>query len=114
MTNTNIDLPALDQAVAELGEAVKTFTATQTDANLKYQVYTAARKVMTVTQNPDDQWLWHSVNMSELAAIATFMRWKAFDKIPADGSISYKELAETCDASEGLTSETSGTAMCVG
>jgi hypothetical protein len=106
MTAAKVDIPDLNKAVAELGEAVKTLTASDSDSNLKSAVYTAARKVMTLTQNPDDQWLWHSVNMSELAAIYTFMRWKAFDKIPLEGSISYKDLAKKCDATEGLTSKT--------
>jgi hypothetical protein len=78
MTATKGDIPSLDQAVAELNEAVKTLTTSQGDAHLKSVVHTAARKITTLTHNPDDQWLWHSVNMSELAAIYTFMRWKAF------------------------------------
>jgi hypothetical protein len=102
---TQSSISDLEAATAELNTAVKTLSANPTDSNLKSSVHAIAKQILALTQNPEEQWLWQSVQMSEMAAIRTFMRWEAFDKIPAEGSISYKELAEKCNATEGLISE---------
>jgi Mn-dependent DtxR family transcriptional regulator len=43
--------------------------------------------------------------MAEMGAIRTLMKWKAFDVIPAEGTITYKELAEKLDAEVSLVSK---------
>jgi hypothetical protein len=40
--------------------------------------------------------------MAEMGAIRCFMDWGAFDLIPQDGSIAYKDLAEKLEAEESL------------
>jgi hypothetical protein len=102
----SVSVSDLDQAVADLGEAVTAFKAKTTEPLLQSHVFEKARQIVNMTQIPGDQWLWQSVNMTEYAAIRTYMKWEAFDKIPAEGSISYKQLAEKCDATEALTSKT--------
>jgi hypothetical protein len=42
--------------------------------------------------------------MAEMGAIRIFMKLKAFDKIPLDGSISYQDLATSLGAEEALIS----------
>jgi hypothetical protein len=42
--------------------------------------------------------------MAEMGAIRMFMKMKAFDKIPLEGSISYKDLASSLDAEEAMIS----------
>lgn len=41
--------------------------------------------------------------MADMASWNVFMDWKAFDKIPLEGSISLKDLAESVGAEESLT-----------
>lgn len=45
--------------------------------------------------------------MGEMAAIRMFMKLRAFDQIPLEGSISYKELADSLGAEENLISNDS-------
>jgi hypothetical protein len=40
--------------------------------------------------------------MGEMGATYMFMEWKLFDKIPANSSISYKELATSVGAEEAV------------
>jgi hypothetical protein len=49
--------------------------------------------------------------MGEMAAIRMFMKLRAFDQIPFEGSISYKELADSLGAEENLISTDSGPYM---
>lgn len=42
--------------------------------------------------------------MAEMGAIRMFMRMRAFDKIPLEGTISYKDLAASLGAEEALIS----------
>lgn len=42
--------------------------------------------------------------MADLGSWNIFMEWKVFDKIPLEGSISLKELAESVGAEESLIS----------
>lgn len=42
--------------------------------------------------------------MAEMGAIRMFMKMRAFDKIPLDGTISYKDLAASLGAEEALIS----------
>ena len=42
--------------------------------------------------------------MAEMAAIRMFMKLRAFDKLPLEGSISYKDLAASLEAEEPLIS----------
>lgn len=50
--------------------------------------------MVTLTQKPEEAWIDQCIIMSEYAAIRLFMKWKAFENIPFDGNISYKELAK--------------------
>jgi len=42
--------------------------------------------------------------MGEMGAIRMFMKMRAFDKIPLEGSVSYKDLADSLGAEENLIS----------
>ena len=42
--------------------------------------------------------------MAEMGALRMLMKLRAFDKIPLEGSISYKDLAESLGAEESLIS----------
>lgn len=42
--------------------------------------------------------------MAEMGAIRMFMKLRAFDKIPLEGTISYRDLAASLEAEEPLIS----------
>ncbi|KAE9987857.1 hypothetical protein EG328_001283 [Venturia inaequalis] len=88
----------LERLLIELTEAVKVSVASP-----KSNVNEIARKIVTMTQDPETTWINQCVTMSEYAAIRVFMKWKAFEEIPLDGSISYKDLAKRCRAEEAIT-----------
>ena len=96
-------LERLTAEIAEAGKALSTATADE-DWLLRYKAYYAAKQIVALTQKPDEIWFDQSVVMTEFAAIRVFMKWKAFEAIPDEGSISYKELAEKCNATEALLS----------
>ncbi|KAK3320256.1 O-methyltransferase-domain-containing protein [Cercophora scortea] len=52
--------------------------------------------------------------MADCAAWNIFMEWKAFDKIPLDGSISFSDLAQAIDAQESLIARIAGLLIAVG
>lgn len=52
------------------------------------------------------------MQMAEMGALRMLMELKVFDKIPQEGSISYKELAESVGAEESLLSKNATDASC--
>jgi hypothetical protein len=104
----------LERLAAEIAEAGKALSAAGKDQDWDYRnkAHRAAQLVVALTQNPDEVWFDQSVIMSEFPAIRLFMKWKAFENIPFEGSISYKELAEKCEVQESLLSKFFITFLC--
>jgi O-methyltransferase domain len=100
----SVQLERLAAEIAEAGKALSTASADQ-DWDLRYKAHRAAQLVVALTQKPEDVWFDQSVIMTEFPAIRLFMKWKAFENIPSEGSISYKELAEKCEVQEALLSK---------
>ncbi|KAI1142949.1 S-adenosyl-L-methionine-dependent methyltransferase [Hypoxylon sp. FL0543] len=63
-----------------------------------------ARKLIDGIIDPEEAAAEQAVVLGEWGAIRMFMKWKFFDKIPVEGSISYKELADSIGAEEALVS----------
>ncbi|KAK3361779.1 O-methyltransferase-domain-containing protein [Lasiosphaeria ovina] len=74
-----------------------------------------AKKIAFEVASPADVAKADWVTAADIAAWNIFMEWKAFDKIPADGSsISYRELAAAIDAQEDLVARIGGFLVSVG
>jgi hypothetical protein len=99
----SVQLERLAAEIAEVGKTIAT-AGPELDWELRYKAHHAALQVVALTQKPDEVWFDQSVNMTEYAAIRLFMKWKAFENIPFEGSISYKDLAKKCDCTEPLLS----------
>lgn len=93
--NGTIDSSAdtVTKLVAELGETAKGYTGIH-DSRRKNDIRAKAQEIMAATQDPDTQWEDHLVQWAELGVIKEFVHLKVFDKIPAEGEISYQEIAE--------------------
>ncbi|OTA69355.1 S-adenosyl-L-methionine-dependent methyltransferase [Hypoxylon sp. EC38] len=63
-----------------------------------------ARKLIDEIIDPEEVAAEQAVVLGEWGSIRMFMKWKFFDKIPVDGSISYQELADSIGAEEVLVS----------
>lgn len=102
----HVSLPEqLESLRTELTEAVNAFVAFPKTTKSGSSINQIAREIVALTQDPEDTWIDQCVAMSEYAAIRVFMKWKAFENIPSDRSISYKDLAKRCEAEESITSE---------
>jgi hypothetical protein len=97
-------LERLGAEIADVGKSMATAGA-DSDWELRYKAHYAAQQIVALTQKPDEVWFDQSVTMTEYPAIRLFMKWKAFENIPLEGSISYKELAKKCDVTEPLLSK---------
>jgi hypothetical protein len=107
MAATTIDTPIaaqLQRLAAEIIEASEALNNNDTDWAVRYKAKHAAQQIVALTQKPDELWFDQSICMSEFSCIRMFMEWKAFDAIPDEGSISYKELAEKVKVQEALLS----------
>ncbi|KAI3323401.1 S-adenosyl-L-methionine-dependent methyltransferase [Xylariaceae sp. AK1471] len=54
-----------------------------------------ARRIIAEITDPEEEIEQQSIVLAEMACIRMYMAWGFFDKIPADGSISYESLAST-------------------
>jgi hypothetical protein len=100
----HVQLDRLSAEIAEAGKALSTAGEDQ-DWHIRYKAHRAAQLVIALTQKPEEVWFDQSVIMCEFPAIRLFMKWKVFENIPFEGSISYKELAEQCGVQESLLSK---------
>lgn len=72
------------------------------DFKARKKVTDLAKDIVTNAIHPDEVTLDYCIQMGEMAALRMFMKWKMFEKIPKDGAISYKELADSVGADESL------------
>jgi hypothetical protein len=112
---TNPAVPAsalqeLQAATQELNTAVGELTG-QTGANndggniemgQRRKIIDAATRILDAAKDPTDQWMDLTAQIALVAANRLFWLWKVFDNIPAQGSISYVDLAAKVDVETGL------------
>jgi hypothetical protein len=61
--------------------------------------------VVELVHGPRDDIMDIMTGFCQIAVIRLFIKWKVFEKIPATGTISYKELAAAVGADVSLISE---------
>ncbi|KIW32316.1 uncharacterized protein PV07_03870 [Cladophialophora immunda] len=111
MSSQGNDPPALDVAASELVESLNALTnqiyetskdykdpSGQQGLLLRQRMTNAARQIINVVREPGETPYEFSTHMAEMGAIRMFMKMKAFDKIPLEGSISYEDLAASLGA----------------
>ncbi|OLN97441.1 Demethylsterigmatocystin 6-O-methyltransferase 1 [Colletotrichum chlorophyti] len=108
------DHKALQAATEELRLAVGDFltksdtSEAQLDAAKRLKVINAAEKILATVKEPIHQWLDMSAHTVLITASRLFSDWGAFDAIPAEGSISYDDLAEEVNAEASLLARVGG------
>ncbi|CAJ2514089.1 Uu.00g022080.m01.CDS01 [Anthostomella pinea] len=84
----------------ELSEQVKALRGGSEAA--RRRATAAARRIITEISDPEEMIEQQSIVLAEMACIRMYIAWGFFDKIPAEGSVSYAELASSINASESL------------
>lgn len=62
----------------------------------------AAQDILKTVQSPIEHLMGSMILMVQFAAMRLFVKWKVFETIPIQGSISYKDLASKVGADEAL------------
>jgi len=84
----------LTAAAAELSLAVDAFGQnSQFDDANRQKIVSAAQRILSSARDPNAQWMDDALEMGRLAAMHLFQVWGGFGQIPAEGSISFAELA---------------------
>ncbi|KAL4770673.1 S-adenosyl-L-methionine-dependent methyltransferase [Aspergillus nidulans var. acristatus] len=68
----------------------------------RHRVASIAKAIVNTVTLPEERWLDQSTTFCEILAIRLFMHWGVFDLIPAEGSVSYEELASHLNADPSL------------
>ena len=96
----------LEALANKLLAAVRDFRAHHTpgsrDLPHRAKIIDVARAVQGVATLPDEQVMDPSINISRVTATRMLIAWDAFAHIPAEGSISYAELAEKTGVAQSL------------
>ncbi|KAK7433353.1 hypothetical protein QQZ08_000293 [Neonectria magnoliae] len=61
-----------------------------------------ANDILKTVKQPQERLMESMIVMAQLAALRLFIKWKVFEIIPVDGSISYGDLAAKLNAEESL------------
>ncbi|KAI5777265.1 O-methyltransferase [Geopyxis carbonaria] len=99
----------IDSLLAQLTDAVKGYKASiaadPSDANelvARRLVADASRNITAVTKDAEEGWIDWSLKMAEMPVLRMFIKWGVFDTIPAEGSITIKDLAAAVKVDEPL------------
>ncbi|KAL6365452.1 hypothetical protein LRP88_01446 [Fusarium phalaenopsidis] len=68
----------------------------------RVHVLEKARALTNALITPDQKPNYHGLNIAELVAIRTFMKFKVLDAVPASGSISLKDLSQATGVQDSL------------
>jgi len=95
---------SLNALTKEIVEASKEYKDTSGQHGLlqRQRMANAARQIINTVRDPGETPYEFSTHMGEVGAIRMFMKLRAFDKIPLEGSITYKELADSLGLEETL------------
>ncbi|KAI1408871.1 S-adenosyl-L-methionine-dependent methyltransferase [Hypoxylon sp. FL1857] len=104
MATTRVD--QLESLCKELSAQVQTLRTIKggDDFYARLKATDIARKLIDEIIDPEEVAAEQAVVLSEWGSLRMFMKWKFFDKIPVEGSISYQELANSIGAEEALVS----------
>ncbi|KAK1502280.1 O-methyltransferase, partial [Colletotrichum costaricense] len=64
------------------------------ETSLQSSILKLTRDIGNLVAQPQEQWLSHSIQSNETAAIELFNEWHVFQHIPLEQPISYMELGE--------------------
>lgn len=99
----SVNKQTLQKITSRLTAVVAEFATSPGDETLKRMaIVSAAQDLLYEATLPQEQWIEQASIMGTMTASRLFLKWNAFDKIPADGTISYAELAKDLDAEESL------------
>ncbi|KAF6814099.1 O-methyltransferase [Colletotrichum plurivorum] len=84
------------------------------DKTQRRRVVDAANALIAAVKDPADEWFDATADVARLGANRLFWEWKAYDAIPAEGSISYAELAVKVEAEEALIRRVGGVLTSMG
>ncbi|KAI0175722.1 S-adenosyl-L-methionine-dependent methyltransferase [Hypoxylon sp. FL1284] len=102
-TSTVDDLQALCSKLSLQIQALKNVDE-DNDLLVRRTATSTARKLLNELIHPEELAADQIITLSEWACIRMYMKWKFFDKIPSEGGISYRELANSIDADEEVIS----------
>lgn len=105
-SHSNLDLAnKLDAWAKRLTDAAKSIRKAD-DASFDHRLTASAtaQDILQTVQQPIEHLMSSLVLLVQFTATRLFVKWKAFEKIPLQGSISYKELSEKIQADEALVS----------
>lgn len=77
----------------------------QLETECRNRIVEAAQAIVDAARPPQPEWMNKSTAGAEFVALRLFIEWGAFEIIPVEGSISYRELAQKTGADEQLVSE---------
>ncbi|OLN82366.1 Demethylsterigmatocystin 6-O-methyltransferase 10 [Colletotrichum chlorophyti] len=84
------------------------------DQTRRRLIIDAANNLIAAVKDPADEWFDAAAQVALWGANRLFWEWKAYDRIPAEGSISYGELAKKVDAEESLIRRIGGVITSMG
>ncbi|KAJ3529362.1 hypothetical protein NM208_g9793 [Fusarium decemcellulare] len=104
-----IDKSRLQALTPRLAGAVNNSAANDLDDPTNRQaVVAAARDILYEATLPEEQWNEQAAAVGSITATRLFLKWGAFDAIPATGGITYADLAKTLNADESLIRRVGG------
>ncbi|KAF2097998.1 O-methyltransferase [Rhizodiscina lignyota] len=111
--SSDIDFQHVANLASELNELAKDSQGFS-DGFRTTQMREKARQILSATRDPEAQAEEYSIWMGEMAAVRLFHEIYAFQKIPKEGSITYKELAEKVGAETRLIERVGNMLVSVG
>lgn len=105
--NSNLDLAnKLDGWAKKLTDAAQSIRKSDgASFDHKLTVTGTAQEILQTVQEPIEHFMGALVILVQFTATRLFVKWKVFEKIPMQGTISYKDLAEKVGADEALISK---------
>lgn len=92
----------MNELIQQLKTAVNQQASTSQD---DAAIIAAAAAIARASKNPFEQLMESMANMMSITILRVFVQWGVFAKIPADGMISYEELAEAVNADVNILGE---------
>lgn len=98
---------ALAEQLSNVAKEIRNDTTLgfESDSEQRAKLIDAAKSIINAVNQPTDTFVDQSANICQLTASRLFIQWKAFEKIPQEGSISFKDLAAKLDADVSLISK---------
>ncbi|KAI1802767.1 S-adenosyl-L-methionine-dependent methyltransferase [Daldinia bambusicola] len=106
MSNPSLDV--LEELSTKLSAHIQELRTTNCDGvTIRREATRIARRLVDELIDPEEWSAEQTVVLGEWAVIRMFMKWRVFDSIPLEGSITYRELADLLGVQETLVSRLS-------